>query len=169
MTDFTTPPFSAPAAEQRPPDWLRRYRHITWEEGGRHLPRLDCHGLVLFIMAAEKAVALMDHCELTLSRAAAAGLDFSAETFTTAFIPVQQGFERAFDVAVIRRAMVVDNRARRGWWHLGVVSRPGFIFHLEQDAGPVETPFRDTSVARGSATLLAKDVRLFRHVSLVDT
>lgn len=152
----------------QPPAWLARYRHITWEEGGRMGARQDCHGLVALILAVEKGIALKDYSHLTLTIASTAGLDFTAEDFTRDYTPIEQGFERPFDIAVIRRPMWVDGKARRGWWHLGVVSRPGFIFHIEQTAGVIETPFRDTSVALGDATLLPKDVRLFRHAKLID-
>lgn len=152
--------------ELAPPDWLRRYQHITWEEGGRMGARQDCYGLVALIFAAEKAIALKDWPRLDLTIASTHGLDFTEASFTRDFIPIQPGFEQPFDAAVIKRPMTVEGRQKFGWWHLGVVSRPGFIVHIEQNAGVIETPFRDTDVARAAATLPTRHVRLFRHYLL---
>jgi hypothetical protein len=138
---------------------------LMFRDGGRVAPYVDCFGLVHIVYARELGITLPVWPELTLDDITSSGQSLRDGCFTTGFEAVQTGFERAFDVAVIRRPLPVHNRLMRGWWHVGVVSEPGFILHMDMAQGVVNVPFRDTAQSRASSTLTARDVMIYRHES----
>lgn len=148
------------------PWWTTCQQTLKFRDGGRERPYVDCFGFVRLAYHEQLGLTLPAWPDLTLEDLTAHDRSLLEHGFTTGFHPVQTGFEQAFDVAVIRRPMQVNNRAKLGWWHVGLVSEPGFIVHMDQAMGLVNMPFRDTSLARSSATLKPRDVMLFRHESL---
>lgn len=143
--------------------WASWQREVVFTDGGRIWPRVDCYGFVRLALAAERGVIMREWPGLKLDDLKVSGRDFLEDGFTAGFSPVETGFEQAFDGALIRRLMAVDGAMKRGWWHCGIVTRPGFIVHLEPGQGIVETCFRDCPESLGDPSMRAKDVRLYRH------
>lgn len=149
-------------------DWWLQYQNLRFLDGGRAGNLVDCHGLAMLIYRDHLSIDLPEWPEVTLDVLTRADTDLLSNRFSNGFKAVATGFEQAFDMAVIRRALPVDGKLKRGWWHLGVVTREGHLVHIDYHAGVVEVPFRDTTASRGSSTLRVNDVRLFRHESLID-
>ena len=155
---------SLPAARPaRPPWWAQYITEVRFADGGRHGDLLDCYGLARRIYAELVGITLAEWPLITSEVLTESNGSLLEARFQTGFKPVQMGLEEVFDIAVIRRALQVDGKARRGWWHVGVVTRPGHLIHVDYHQGVVEVAFRDTAAARGSATMRERDVRLFRH------
>ncbi len=149
------------------PWWARYMRECRFVDGGRAANLVDCFGLLCQVYADQLGITLTPWPALTLETAVASHADLTCPPFTTAFFPVQNGFEQAFDAVVIRRPYPVEGRLRRGWWHVGVVTRPGHLLHMDAAMGVVEQPFRDTAEARGLVTLRPDNLRLFRHQDMM--
>jgi hypothetical protein len=145
------------------PDYQQRLRFL---DGGRSDDLVDCYGMCRLIYQEQLAITLALWPQLSLDAVTASGQSLVDAPFTTPFTAIEQGLEQGFDMAVIRRPLPVNGVMKRGWWHLGVVTRPGFILHIDYHAGVVEEPFRATLLSACSATLRARDVRLFRHHDL---
>ncbi len=143
--------------------WGHYIRNSHYADGGRDLPGVDCYGLARAIYETELGITLPAWPKLRLDDIAEQAGSLLDSSFTGAFKAVQTGLEEAFDMAVIRRPLPVNNRLVKGWWHLGVVTRPAHILHMNENQGAIETCFRDTAQALASATLREGDVRLFRH------
>ncbi len=148
------------------PWWIACQQTLLFRDGGRERPYVDCFGFVRLAYHEQLGIILPPWPELTLAELQAGDHSLLDGRFTQGFHAVQTGFEQGFDVAVIRRPMTVNNRAVRGWWHVGLIAEPGIIVHMDMAQGLVAVPFRDTPKARASATLTARDVMLFRHDTL---
>lgn len=149
-------------------NWKRKYFRCTFEDGGRCFPRVDCYGLVTQAYSMELGITLEEWPMLTLDAVTAAGGNLLEAVFTTGFVPVEMGSELPFDVAVISKVLPVDGRLQRGWWHVGLVTRPSHLLHMDLFTGVVELPFRDTPTSRAHVTCREKHVKLFRHKWMVD-
>jgi hypothetical protein len=154
------------ALENTAPWWPKYQLRMRFLDGGRVGDLVDCYGMVAQIYKAELDLKVPDHPHWTLGAATTADISFLNSEFTSGFRPVERGFEQPFDVAVIRRPLPVNGKLKRGWWHVGLISRAGFILHIDYHQGVVEVPFRDTGLALQSPMLRTEDVRLFRHGSL---
>lgn len=149
-------------------DWKRKYFRCTFEDGGRCFPRVDCYGLITTAYNIELAITLEEWPRLTLDAITAAGGDLLEARFTTDFIPVEMGFELPFDVAVIEKVLPIDGKLKRGPWHVGLVTRPSHLLHIDMYTGVVELPFRDTPTSKAHVTCREKHVKLFRHRQMVE-
>lgn len=146
--------------------WWAPYQwRLRFKDGGREGDLVDCYGMARQIYKNELAIDLACHPLWTLDAATFQERSFLEPLFTSDFRGIEQGFEQAFDTAVIRRAIPVNNKLKRGWWHVGVITREGHVLHIDYHQGVVEVPFRDTTLARANGVLRAEDVRIFRHRS----
>jgi hypothetical protein len=152
------------------PEWVvKAMLDLRFRDGARGADGyVDCYGFPRLVLAEQCGVKLPAWPQLRLTDVAEAATDLRDSPFTAAFVPVQQGFERAFDMAVMRLPLPVKGRLVRGWWHVGVVSRPCFITHMDSAKGIVEQCFRDCAGALASPLLRAENLRLFRHVDLTE-
>lgn len=148
--------------------WPKYQSRMLYLAEGREGDLVDCYGAVRQIYKQELHIILDAWPMWTLSEAHIQGKDFLDDNFTNGFQSIEKGFEQPFDMAVIRRPMPVKGKMKRGWWHLGLVTRLGHVLHMDYGQGLVEIPFRDTALARMSATLRTDDVRLFRHPLMLD-
>ncbi len=148
------------------PWWDTYVERVRFCDGGRTWPVVDCWGLALQVFKREANIILQEWPELNLKTVLAKGSSFLEDHFTHDFRPVETGLEQPFDVAVIRRPIPVQGRLKAGWWHIGVVTRPGFILHNQEHCGCVEEAFRDSALSRESPTLRARHVKLYRHIKL---
>jgi hypothetical protein len=147
--------------------WETYVERVRFYDGGRAWPYLDCWGLAHAIFERELQITLDEWPAHDLKSVLAAGEGFLDSQFTSDFNAIETGLEQAFDVAVIRRPIAVQGRLKAGWWHIGVVTRPCFILHNQENRGTVEEAFRDSALALESPTLRARHVKLYRHCSLV--
>ncbi|MFA6022122.1 MAG: hypothetical protein WC722_17825 [Rhodospirillales bacterium] len=156
--------------EIAPPDiaWKRKYFRYTFEDGGRVPPRVDCYGLIMAAYDIELAIKPTEWPMLTLDAITAAGGDLLEARFTTDFVPVEMGFELPFDVAVIEKVLPVDGKLKRGPWHVGLVTGPSHLLHIDMYTGVVELAFRDTPTSKAHVTCREKHVKLFRHRQMVE-
>lgn len=149
------------------PWWLHYMRTCRFSDGGRDGALLDCFGLLRLVYQQELGITLSTWPSVTLDDLVSRAEDLTATPYTSGFTPVETGLERAFDAAVIRRPIPVAGRLRRGWWHVGVVTRPGHLLHIDYHQGPVEVAFRDTAERLASPILQTRHVRLFRHAEML--
>jgi hypothetical protein len=147
------------------PKYQSRMRHLA---DGREGDLVDCYGAVRQIYLEELHIALDAWPMWSLVGTLAEDKCFLDDNFTSGFTAIEMGFEQPFDMVVIRRPMPVNGKMKRGWWHVGLVTRMGHVLHMDYGQGLIETPFRDTTLARMSATLRIDDVRLFRHALMLD-
>ena len=148
--------------------WSYYQRHLKFLKGGRNFPHVDCYGFVVLAFLRECGIRLDNWAELNLDNFSDQKRSLLEFPYNMDFNPVETGFEQAFDVAAIRIPMAVNGKATRGWWHCGIVSRPGFIVEMHEAQGLVEKCFRPVPEACADANLRARDVKLFRHRALTE-
>lgn len=123
--------------------WWQAYTAVPFADGGRSLAGCDCWGLAVLIHARHLGVTLPDRPGVAardgqaIHGLAAAGL---AEPCWMAVTP---GLEQPFDLAVLwrpyRDAMGVT---RTGPIHCGIVTRPSFLVHADEDTGVTEVSYQ---------------------------
>jgi cell wall-associated NlpC family hydrolase len=133
--------------------WTRDFIGLPWQFAGRSRDGVDCWGLlwliyrdVLHIEIASYAQETMDAPERDQIAALMAG-----ELSKTPWTDIPLGQERAFDMAVFKRAGLDS--------HVGVVVEPGRMLHITQGT---ETRVEWFDQGRWKPKLIA----LHRHVSL---
>jgi hypothetical protein len=151
------------------PWWPQYMRRLQFLDGGREGDLVDCYGMARLIYQEQLGITLDLWPQLNLDRVTMSEMSFLDAVFTAPFASIEQGFEQAFDMAVIMRALLVNGKSKRGWWHLGVVTRPGHILHIDYHAGVVEEAYAGSTQTASSASLRAKDVRLFRYWQMMPT
>jgi cell wall-associated NlpC family hydrolase len=104
--------------------WSAAYVGLPWREKGRDRTGLDCYGLVRLVYADELGIDLPSYAEAyagIAERAEIAAL-IAADAARWPWVPVAQGEERAFDVAVFRRGRLEA--------HVGIVVGGRRMLHI---------------------------------------
>jgi hypothetical protein len=149
-------------------DWWAKYLTLEFCSGGRDIPCVDCWGLVHLIYAQELKVNLPSYDVISADDAMAAVKVMDDAIFKGPWRPVEQGFERPFDVARIRRPARIEGGLQRLQRHVGIVTRTGHLLHIEDFPGVVEVAFRDDVQFRHHYSMPSRDVAIFRHQSQLE-
>jgi hypothetical protein len=128
----------------------------------------DCWGLVYLIYALELKTLLPRYDVISAEDAMAATATMDDAILKGPWRQIEHGFEQPFDVTRIRRPCLVEGHMRRVRWHVGVVTRPGHLIHIEKMPGVLEVAFRDEHTFRHHYTMPPRDVTVFRHESQID-
>jgi probable lipoprotein NlpC len=149
-------------------DWWAKYLTLEYEASGRDLSGVDCWGLVYLIYSQELKVSLPRYDVISADDAMAAVNTMDDAILKGPWRPIEHGFEQPFDVARIRRPALVQGSLKRVQWHVGVITRPGHLLHIEAMPGVLEVAFRDELTFRHHYNMPPRDVMLFRHESQAD-
>lgn len=118
------------------PAWAAPYIGARYKKGGRTLAEgLDCIGLFLLTEREAGGFDLpeYDGPPWEGSRSVRA-LGRAAEAFASRFIEISAGSEQAFDAVLLR--------SFRQPVHIGLVTSPGFMLHIEEGCDAVIESYR---------------------------
>jgi cell wall-associated NlpC family hydrolase len=106
--------------------WSAAFIGLPWREKGRDRDGIDCWGLCTLIYAECLAITLPHYTEAYVSVQERAEIDalFGVDASQRPWLPVPAGYERDFDIALMRCA---------GWLaHVGIVIGGGRMLHVER-------------------------------------
>ncbi len=135
--------------------WSNPYVGLPWSFAGRSRVGVDCWGLLWLVYGEVLNVVVASYAAETTDapeRAEIAAL-LSHDRAIAPWSPIELGRERAFDMAVFRRAGLDS--------HIGIVLEPGRMMHI-LDGG--ESYIDRYDVGRWKMKL----VGLHRHVEMMD-
>lgn len=144
--------------------WIERYMGIPFVDDGMTITGLNCYGLVRLVLLEQAGVEIPPYHELTAEQMMAAAEEISSRSLAPPWHPVEIGQEKAFDIVVLR-ALLSSRDTGEG--HVGVVTQPGWILHIERSIESTHVPFRDTNEVRGHITVKRRVVRIVRHEALL--
>lgn len=149
-------------------DWWGIYLGLSFVEGGRDGDELDCWGLVRRVLREQCSLELPGYDVVATDNAhgAATTIALSVGARETPWTRVEHGFERAFDVARIMRPAKVNGQYVKLPWHVGIVTRPGHLLHMDKPTGAIEVAFRDDVLFSHHFSMPPRDVTLYRHEAL---
>jgi cell wall-associated NlpC family hydrolase len=116
--------------------WAESYLAIPFAERGQSRTGCDCWGLVRLILAEQRGVDLPAYAEIgdhavrakvrAIREAAGGGAGWRE---------IAAGAEDEFDAVLMRGIIGKPGRRVRAPLHIGVVTRPGMLIHIEQGVG----------------------------------
>lgn len=150
-------------------DWWGKYLTLCFAEGGRDWKTgLDCWGLVQFVLHRECGIKLPLHDVISSEdvEQVVRAIDAAVTGPKGPWKPVEHGFEQPFDVARIARPAKVNGSYVKLPWHVGIVTRPGHLLHMDLPTGVIEVAFRDGVTFSHHYSMPPRDVSLYRHRAL---
>ncbi len=140
--------------------WVERYNRIPFVDGGRDFDGCDCWGLVRLVFLKEKGIEINGYLGIPCDSPDVVeriGQDCALPPWQTV---VASGHERAFDVAVMRGHMKTPDGLIQGPFHVGLVYRPGGVFHIRRGKAAI-------CESLGSRTIQRRLISIHRHEALV--
>lgn len=149
-------------------NWLRRYLGLPFRDRGRDRKGVDCWGLVQLAFLEQLGIALPSYLEETRSGVLAIARIMRSESRTSAWDRIDASAERAFDV-VLMNGIVEDERGRiaRAPVHVGMVTKPGHLLHVERGINSVHVAFRDGRRVKANPFMLNRVIAIFRHEAIL--
>lgn len=133
--------------------WVEPYIGIPFVTQGRSVEGWDCWGLCVVVYRERCGIALPSHLVDSLDGRAVRD---AIKSEAPAWLPVEIGAEREMDVAVMRSIHAGGYAAES---HVGLVTRPGRLMHVEEATATVCVPFDHHSIA-------GRVRRIYRHKDL---
>lgn len=128
--------------------WAQKYIGLPFAEGGRGPASFDCWGMVAAVLRAERGIEVEPFADIGTYDSPAVAERVQAEIARTDWRPVEQVDAQPFDVAVMwvaRRLMGRDTA--RTLSHIGIVTAPGRLLHIERETRSVCVRFSHPAVA----------------------
>jgi cell wall-associated NlpC family hydrolase len=131
--------------------WASRYVGLPFKDGGRDFKGVDCWGLVRLVLAQEHGIALPSYGEIGADEIARVAEKIAEESALDPWRQVDKADARAFDVVVMLR--------RKQPVHIGILTTPNTVLHIERKIFAVNLPLDHRSLA-------ARPMLFFRHKDL---
>jgi cell wall-associated NlpC family hydrolase len=132
--------------------WADSYLTIPFRDRGSSREGCDCWGLILCILAEQRGIHLSDYPEIPEG----ANLAKIRAIITAARGPqwseIPAGEEQPFDVVLMRAIVSVGERRHSRPIHIGLVTSPGSLIHIEEKAGVSITNYRRDPMIRNRVT-----------------
>lgn len=141
-------------------NWPQRFQNCRFKDGGRSYEESDCWGFpflayrdFLDIQLEENAISAERLHEVAVAISAGMGVPpFQTE------IPL--GKAQAFDLLVMSGRVKIDGRNRRRAVHVGVMTGPFKVLHIEDGSGVLHERI-------SALTIKPRIMGLFRHEALL--
>ena len=113
--------------------WAESYMTLSFRDGGRDFPAVDCWGLVRLVLAREAGIALPTYGDISARDLMKVAHEMGSAQRAGPWRPVT-GLCRALDVAAMR-ANPTATGPRRAVVHVGVLTGPDRLMHIEEGSG----------------------------------
>jgi len=159
---------SAGCAAQEDPSWFRKYMLYDFLDGGRNYKGVDCWGLIYSVYKHELGIVLPSYDDLSPQEQMAVSDQVEKDTVARPWIDVPLNEMRPFDMCVLRG--LAQHKGRFQWMsnHVGVVTIPPYVMHIEDAAGVMHLPIMDTNQRRRDDLLSRRVRRIVRHEQSLD-
>lgn len=144
----------------RVPDYLR----LRFAMGGRDRPTVDCWGLYRLIVGEQtgKWLAEFEGVESRLAIARTLAREGSSSSWTA----VPAGEERELDLVLMRGLIGKGKETATAPMHVGCVTKPGWVLHIEESVGVLHQAFRSTSTALAHPNVGPRVLGIYRPEAL---
>lgn len=139
--------------------WAEKYMGLSFIDGGRDFPAVDCWGLVRLVLAREAGVDLPAYGDISAHDLMKVAHEMGSAQVSGPWRPVTSNL-RALDV-VAMRANPTATGHRRAVVHVGVMTGPDKMMHIEEGSGVHH-------VAVSHYTVRPRIVGYWRHEALND-
>lgn len=157
------------AVQEGGADWFKKYLLLDFLDGGRDLRGVDCWGLIYVIYLSELGIRLPSYHDLSPQEQKAVSVQVESDTIVRPWIDVPLQEIRPFDM-VILRGLSNAGGERYEWLsnHMGIVTIPPYVMHIEDISGVMHLPIMDTDVRMRDNLLSRRVRRIVRHEQSLD-
>lgn len=162
-TDATRALRSGSQAALGEPQWFKKYMLFEFLDGGRSRAGVDCWGLIYAIYKHELGIILPSYDNLSPQEQMAVSKQVESDTIVRPWIDVPFGEMKPFDMVILRG--LAQHGGKFQWMsnHMGIVTIPPYVMHIEDISGVMHLPIMDT-LDRAKDDLLSRRVRrIVRH------
>jgi cell wall-associated NlpC family hydrolase len=139
-------------------NWWSSYIGIEFKDRGRDRSGLDCWGLVKLVYEELRGIHLPNYGGVSADDLAAIAAEIDAGKHTINWLPIEQGREESYDLAV----MSAVGLGRAGQLHVGVVTTPGHVLHIEEGRNALVSRFGGPPPAKPDRWMRWRTIELFR-------
>ena len=132
--------------------WAARYVGLPFKDHGRDFAGVDCWGLVRLVLKEEKGIEVPSYGETSAMDLMAVAQMVARFSAADPWVPVLPDAKQAFDVAVMHK--------RYDPVHVGIMTGPDHVLHIEEKISAVMVPIRHHSI-------IFRNPRFYRHRDLV--
>lgn len=132
-------------------NWFGKYIGLPFVDGGRDFKGVDCWGLVRLVFKNELDVDIPSYGDISAVELSKVAREIAQESVREPWLPVI-GPIQVFDVAVMHK--------RRAPIHVGIMTGPNQLLHIEKSTSAVHVPIIHPTIKFRSAAM-------FRHRDLL--
>jgi cell wall-associated NlpC family hydrolase len=132
--------------------WAASYLDIPFVDRGSSREGCDCHGLVQSIFRDRLGIHLPDYPEIPAGANLAKIKAILSAAQGPQWTEIPRGEEQAFDVVLMRSIISVDDRRHSRPIHIGCVTSPGTMIHIQEKTGVSIVNYRRDPMIRNRVT-----------------
>jgi hypothetical protein len=144
--------------------WVQDYLRLRFAKGGRERPAVDCWGLYRLIVGERKGIWLSEFAGTTGDLAIARTLAFERQADWWA--SVASASEREADLVLMRGLVGEGRESVSAPLHVGYVTAPGKVLHIQDTDGVMHQAFRDGPTFRAFPTVRHRVLGIYRPKAL---
>lgn len=159
---------SASRAAQDDPSWFRKFMLAEFLDGGREFQiGIDCWGLIYSAYRYELGIQLPSYDNLSPQQQHEVSLQVEQDTVVLPWIDVPLQEMQPFDMVILRG--LAEHGGRYKWMsnHMGIVTIPPFVMHIEDISGVMHLPIMNTDKVMKNDLLSRRVRRIVRHKDAV--
>jgi len=115
--------------------WSNDYIHVQFKDHGRSKVGADCWGLVRIIYQERLGIILPSYDEVYTDVLDRQGIADNYQQHRQDWLPIEQGFEKEYDLAVFRMLNLPT--------HVAVVIKPNLMIHCERGCGTCVSDYKE--------------------------
>lgn len=143
--------------------WVNKYIGIPFVDSGRTIDGCDCWGLVRLVLLEEAGIAVESYGECSTKDLHKIAKLFDKDSKMEPWRTIDIGSERKFDL-VLMKGLSSHDRPRAVDLHVGIVTQPGWLLHIEDTTDSVHMCFRAGVVGGRPHPAIARRVAgVYRH------
>lgn len=125
-------------------NWVDKYIMLTFVDGGRSPCGVDCWGLICLAYWQELGVELPRFSHIKGGDIRGISSMLAKHSGGEGWKPIELGQEVRFDVVVMRSRGEIDGKLHSLPLHVGIITIPGYVMHIEEGFNVMHMPFRNT-------------------------
>lgn len=137
-------------------------------DGGRSFKGVDCWGLIYSVYKCELGIILPSYDDLSPQQQKEVSDQVEKDTVVRPWIDVPLSEMRPFDMVILRG--LAQSKGKFQWMsnHVGIVTIPPYIMHIEDAGGVMHLPIMNTNQRRCDDLLSRRVRRIVRHERTLD-
>lgn len=143
--------------------WAVKYLGMPYKDQGRDFEGVDCWGLIWLVYTTEGVAEIPSYGTMSQHTIQEAMKTIQADSAGKDWVQVVPGTEEEFDVVLLDAPLRLENRLRLIPFHVGVVTSPGVMMHIEEGTEVCVVPFRDTETRTAHPSVGRRVVGIYRH------